>query len=169
MAKKRCISVIGASSASDEELRVAEAVGREVAKRGAVLICGGLGGVMEAAARGAKEAGGLTVGILPGEDTAEMNPYIDIPIVTGIGYARNALVAYSGDAIIAVGGKLGTLSEMAYGLMKYKPVVGIGTWGFDLEHSRLDRPGPVIAKEAGEAVSKAFEALGKGHNTQGEG
>ncbi len=161
MARKRCISVIGASSATEEEFKTAEEVGREVAKRGAVLICGGLGGVMEAAAKGAREAGGLTVGILPGEDTEEMNPYIDIPIVTGLGYARNTLVAYSGDAVIAVGGKLGTLSEIAYALMKYKPVVGISTGGFDLNASRLDRPGPVIAKNAEEAVSMAFEALEK--------
>ncbi len=159
MAKMRCISVIGASTATEEEFRTAEDVGREVARRGAVLICGGLGGVMEAAAKGAKEAGGLTVGILPGEDTDQMNPYIDIPIVTGIGYARNVLVAYSGDAMIAVGGKLGTLSELAYGLMQYKPVIGIGTWGLDLDSRKLDRPGPVIVGDAKEAVLKAFEAL----------
>lgn len=160
MPKMRCISVIGASSATKEEFKIAEEVGREVARRGAVLICGGLGGVMEAAAKGAKEAGGLTVGILPGEDTSKMNPYIDIPIVTGIGYARNALVAYSGDAVIAVGGKLGTLSEIAYSLMMYKPVVGINTWGLDLDGRDLDRPGPIIATNAKEAVMKAFEALG---------
>lgn len=157
MARKKCISVIGASTATEEEFRAAEDVGREVARQGAVLICGGLGGVMEAAAKGAREAGGLTVGILPGEDTTEMNPYIDIPVITGLGYARNALVAYSGDAIIAVGGKLGTLSEIAYALMKYKPVVGINTWGLDLR--QLDRPGPIVARDAKEAVMKAFEAL----------
>ncbi|MFQ5957002.1 MAG: TIGR00725 family protein [Candidatus Brocadiales bacterium] len=157
MAKMRCISVIGASTATVEEFRTAEDVGREVAKQGAVLICGGLGGVMEGAAKGAKEAGGLTVGILPGEDTAEMNPYIDIPIVTGLGYTRNSLVAYSGDAVIAVGGKLGTLSEIAYALMKYKPVVGINTWGLDLK--QLDRPGPIVARDAKEAVKKVLEVL----------
>lgn len=159
MAKMRCISVIGASTATEEEFKTAEEIGREVARQGAVLICGGLGGVMEAAAKGAKEAGGLTVGIIPGEDTAEMNQYIDIPIVTGLGYARNALVAYSGDAVIAVGGKLGTLSEIAYALMKYKPVIGVNTWGLDLK--QLDRPGPIVAKDAKEAVLKAFEVLDK--------
>jgi uncharacterized protein (TIGR00725 family) len=159
MARKRCISVIGASSATDKEYNAAVEVGREIAKRGAVLICGGLGGVMEAAAKGASEAGGLTVGILPESDTSRMNPYIDIPIVTGIGYARNVLVAYSGDGLIAVGGKLGTLSEIAYGLMQFKPVVGIGTWGLDLNSRDLDRPGPVAAKDAKEAVAKVFEAL----------
>ena len=114
---------------------------------------------MEAAARGASEEGGLTVGILPESDTSQMNPYIDIPIVTGIGYARNSIVAYSGDALIAVGGKLGTLSEIAYGLMQFKPVIGIGTWGLDLNSRDLDRPGPIAAKDAKEAVAKAFEIL----------
>ncbi|TFG46333.1 MAG: TIGR00725 family protein, partial [Dehalococcoidia bacterium] len=108
------ISVIGASRASAEELQTAEAVGKEVAKAGAALVCGGLDGIMEAACRGAVSAGGITIGILPGEHRETANPYVQIPIVTGMGYARNAIVAKSGQAVIAIGGGYGTLSEIAY-------------------------------------------------------
>lgn len=157
MGRSICISVIGTSSATKEEARVAQEVGRQIAEQGAVLICGGLGGVMEAVSRGAKEAGGITVGILPGEDPTSANPYIDIPIVTGLGFARNVIVASSGDAVIAVGGKLGTLTEIAFALMKGIPVIGIGTWA--LEKERLDGHGVIIARDAREAVEKAFQMI----------
>ena len=122
------IGVIGSGDCSPQVQRLAEEVGREIAKRGAVLVCGGLGGVMEGAARGAKLAGGLTVGILPGSDACKANPYIDVVIVTGMSYARNIIVVRSSDVLIAIEGKYGTLSEIAYALQLRKPVVGINTW-----------------------------------------
>ena len=111
----------------DEE-GVAELVGRELGSRGVVLVCGGLGGVMEAACRGAKEAGGLTVGILPGVDPSDANPYVDVAIATGLGEARNALVVNAADAVVAVGGGYGTLSEIGLALRAGKRVVGLETW-----------------------------------------
>jgi uncharacterized protein (TIGR00725 family) len=107
---------------------VAESVGRELASRGAVLVCGGLGGVMEAACTGAKEGGGTTIGILPGTDRAAANAFVDFAIPTGLGEARNALVVRAADALIAIGGGYGTLSEIAFALKAGKPVVGLGTW-----------------------------------------
>jgi uncharacterized protein (TIGR00725 family) len=123
--------VVGAGRASDDEARTAEAVGRALAESGAVLVCGGLGGVMEAACRGAKSAGGTTVGILPGDDRAQANEHVDVALATGLGEARNALIVRAVDALIAVGGEYGTLSEIALALKAAKRVVGIGTW--DLE------------------------------------
>ncbi len=117
------IGVIGAGSASDSEKAVAEAVGSEIAGRGHILVCGGRGGVMEAAAKGAKNAGGLTVGILPGESAGDANQYIDVKIVTAMSHARNAIIARSADALIAIGGGSGTLSEIALGLKIGRPVV----------------------------------------------
>ena len=154
---KKCISVIGSGVATEEELRNAYEVGREIAKKGAVLVCGGLTGVMEAAARGAKEAGGLTLGIIPGEDSATANPYIDIVIPTGLGVARNILVVYSGQAVIAVGGSVGTLSEIAIAFVKGKPVIGLGTW--KLEKARTGGNEIIPASNAIEAVKKAFEII----------
>ena len=122
------VAVVGAGEASAEEIAVAEEVGRLLAEHGAVLVCGGLGGVMEAACRGAKEAGGSTVGILPGRDRAAANAYVDVAIATGLGEARNALVVRAADVLIAVGGGYGTLSEIALGLKSGTPVVGIGSW-----------------------------------------
>src|SRR4030042_7032865 len=108
------IAVIGASHCSAEEAANAESVGRELAKRGVGVICGGLGGVMEAVCRGAAAEGGLTIGILPGDSPRDANPYVKIPIVTGLGYARNSIVVKSPQAVIAVGGSYGTLSEIAF-------------------------------------------------------
>ena len=120
----RQIAVVG----SDSELsgsveKIAEGIGRDIAKEGCVLVCGGRGGVMEAACRGAKEAGGTTVGILPGLDKEDANSYIDIVITTGMGYARNSIVVSCADAVIAVSGRVGTLSEVALALNHGKPVV----------------------------------------------
>jgi uncharacterized protein (TIGR00725 family) len=109
----------------------AEAVGRRLAARGAVVVCGGLGGAMEAACRGAKEAGGTTVGLLPGLDRRDANQYVDVTVTTGLGEARNALVVRAADALIAVGGGYGTLSEIGLALRTGKRVVGLGTWEID--------------------------------------
>jgi uncharacterized protein (TIGR00725 family) len=145
------IGVIGAGQCSSSVEKTAEEVGKEIAKHKAVLICGGLGGVMEAAARGAKLEGGLTVGILPGTSKESANPYIDVSIVTDIGHARNVLVVRSSDALIAVEGSYGTLSEIAIGLKLKKPIVGLNTWGISKEI--------IQAKNAKEAVSIAISLL----------
>lgn len=175
MPRKICISVIGSGNSngtlSSEIAKIANEVGKEIAVRGAVLICGGLGGVMTEAAKGAKSKGGLTVGIIPGENSDSANPYIDIPIPTGLGFARNVLVAYSGDAIIAVSGRLGTLSEISFALIKRKPVIGICTWDLNQFSSRQrfsDEEdfghGVIKCKNAKEAVEKAFTLIRKQKN-----
>ncbi len=126
---KTIIAVIGAGTCTEEEAALAEAVGRGLAERGAILVCGGRGGVMEAACRGAKAAGGLTVGILPGRTPAEANPYVDVPLATGLGEARNVLVVRAAQAVIAIGGEFGTLSEIGFALKLGLPVIGLNTWG----------------------------------------
>ena len=151
------IAVVGQSVATPEEERTAEEVGRLLAERGAVVVCGGLGGAMAAACRGAKSAGGITVGILPGDDRADANEWVDVAIPTGLGEARNALVVRAADAVIAVGGEFGTLSEIALALKMGKPVAGIDTW-------TIDRPGlgvdPILrARDAADAVRVVFERL----------
>jgi uncharacterized protein (TIGR00725 family) len=123
--------VVGASDASGEQLAVAEEVGRLLGERGAVVVTGGRGGVMEAACKGAREGGATTLGILPGLDRAEANQYVDVAVPTGLGEARNALVVRAADALIAVGGSYGTLSEVALGLQARKTVVGLGSFELD--------------------------------------
>ena len=145
------LGVIGAGSCTPEESDTAYRVGREIARRGAVLVCGGRGGVMEAACRGARDGGGTTVGLVPTQQKDDANPYVDIVIVTGMGHARNAIVAASSDVLIAVGGEYGTLSEIALGLKMGKTVISLqGGW---------EIPGVVIAQEAGTAVDMAFKLL----------
>jgi uncharacterized protein (TIGR00725 family) len=122
------IAVIGAAQCPPEEAKVAEEVGLLLARTGAVLVCGGRGGVMEAACRGARRAGGLTVGILPGEDPAQANEWVLLPLATGLGEARNVLVVRCAQAVIAIGGGYGTLSEIALALKFGRPVIGIDTW-----------------------------------------
>ncbi|MDQ4097681.1 MAG: TIGR00725 family protein [Actinomycetota bacterium] len=122
------MAVVGGSAAGAGAERAAEEVGRELGRNGAVVVCGGLGGVMAAACRGAKAEGATTVGILPGDDRRAANQWVDIAIPTGMGEARNALVVRTADALIAVGGEFGTLSEIALALKLGKPVVGIATW-----------------------------------------
>ncbi len=126
------ISVIGGEDAPADALRFAEEAGRELAKRGVTLCCGGRGGIMEAACRGARSAGGHTIGILPGHDASESppNPWVEFPVFTGIGYARNSAVVLSGDAVIAIDGAYGTLSEIAFALIHGVPLVGLDTWDF---------------------------------------
>jgi uncharacterized protein (TIGR00725 family) len=126
--RKLFVGVIGGSRCSEEIAKIAFRVGEIIAEEGHYLLCGGLTGVMEHAARGAKSKGGVTIGILPGESKATANPYIEIPIATGVGYARNAIIILTADVLIAVDGEYGTLSEIAYALIYNKPVYGIKTW-----------------------------------------
>jgi uncharacterized protein (TIGR00725 family) len=164
----KIISVVGGSDSGESALKLAEELGEEIAKRGIALACGGLGGVMEAACRGAKKADGLTIGILPTDIKEHANEYVDIVIPTGLGHARNYLVAKTGDAVIAVAGSAGTLSEMAIAWFSDRPVIAVvpsGGWAERLAGSKIDdrRPDKVIAAEtAAEAVQKAVEALGWG-------
>lgn len=153
------IAVIGTRYPSPEEAELAEEVGREIAKRGAVLVCGGLGGVMEAACRGASVEGGLTIGILPGDDPKSANPYVKIPIVTGIGYARNVIVVKSAHAVIAVSGGYGTLTEIGYAIDSKKPVIGLRTWS--ISRNNENDESIVRADTAEEAVDKAFDLIKK--------
>ncbi len=167
MPKKICISVIGSGDEISPEIaKIANEVGREIASRDAVLICGGLGGVMTEAAKGAKENGGLTIGILPGEDSGIANPFVDIAVPTGLGFARNVLVAYSGDAVIAVSGRLGTLSEISYAILKKKPVIGIHTWNLEQLSGRMLTcearaygDSVIRCDNAKEAVGRAFDII----------
>lgn len=157
--RQKIIAVIGDSQCSSEVAKLAEDVGFQIAKKGAILICGGYGGVMEAASRGAKRGGGLTIGILSGKDPDEANPSIDIPIVTGMRDARNAIIARSADGVIAVAGSFGTLSEIAFSLIFKKPLVGLRTW--QLSHE--DPQKAISLKTAGDAA-EAIETLWESFN-----
>jgi uncharacterized protein (TIGR00725 family) len=148
------IAVIGDSSCSSEEAKLAETVGELLAQRGATLICGGLSGVMEAVCQGAKSKGGLTIGILPGQDSSTANHWVDIPVVTGIGEARNVAVVKSAQAVIAIAGSYGTLSEIAYALKSGIPVIGLNTWS--LSRSGRQDDSIVRVRTAAEAVDKAI-------------
>jgi uncharacterized protein (TIGR00725 family) len=150
------ISVIGGSRCKAAEYALAEEVGRLIAGAGATLVCGGLSGVMEAAARGAKEAGGTTIGILPGHDRSLGNPYLDYVLTTGIGHARNLAVVSSGDAVIAVGGGFGTLSEVGLAAKIDRPVVILGGWRLQNEEGT---EGVWYASSAAEAMALVKEAL----------
>jgi len=148
------VAVAGSEGAPVADVDAAERVGRALAERGAVVVCGGRGGVMEAACRGAKDAGGATLGILPGLDRSDANPYVDVAVPTGLGEARNALVVRAADALIAVGGQWGTLSEIALAMPAGKRVVGLGTW----ELNRGGRPveGIFAAADPEQAVELAL-------------
>ncbi len=141
------IAVVGPGEATADEERCAEAVGRGVAASGAVLVCGGLGGVMAAACRGAWQAGGTAVGILPGSERAAANEWVAVAIPTGLGELRNGLVVRAADAVVAVGGAYGTLSEIALALKTGVPVVGIGSWQID---------GVEAVESAQDAVTRAL-------------
>jgi uncharacterized protein (TIGR00725 family) len=138
------VAVVGPGDASPGQEAAAEEVGRLLAGHGVVVVCGGLGGVMEAACRGAQAAGGTTVGILPGLDRAAANPHVSVAVATGLGEARNALVVRAADALIAVGGAYGTLSEIALALKAGKRVVGLDTWEIDGVH-RAEGPEAAVA------------------------
>jgi len=154
------VAVVGpGDGATAEELGAAEEVGRLLAENGAVVVCGGLGGVMEAACRGARSAGGLTLGILPGRDRRDANAFVEVAVPTGLGEARNALVVRAADAVVAVGGAYGTLSEIALALKGGTPVVGLETW----ELARGGQPDGGIkrAESAAEAARIALELARK--------
>ncbi|MFC1973846.1 TIGR00725 family protein [Chloroflexota bacterium] len=154
---KKFIAVIGGGQCSQQQSKIAEEVGSELARRGAVLVCGGMGGVMVAACKGARSAGGITVGILPKKRREDINPYIDIPIVTGIGEARNVIIINSSQAVIAVDGEFGTLTEIAYALRNRIPVIGLNTW--ELSKSGNADKSIIISHGAKDAVDKALAAI----------
>jgi uncharacterized protein (TIGR00725 family) len=161
----RIISVIGGSDSNHDILEIAEQIGEEIAKRGVTLVCGGLGGVMEAACRGAKRYNGITIGILPTEMKEHANRYVDIAIPTGLGYARNFLVARAGDAVIAIDGAAGTLSEIAIAWFSDRPIVALaksGGWAERTAGVKIDdRRSDVIhsAETPKEAVQIVFDIL----------
>ena len=149
--------MIGASKCGKDIYKLAYDVGREIAKRKAILICGGLGGVMDASAKGAKEAGGMTVGILPGNTRIGASKYLNVSLPTGMGEARNVLVVKAADVVIAIGGEYGTLSEIAHALKMNKPVIGLKTWDIgkdDFGVSRIIKVDDPIS-----AVEKAYKLV----------
>ncbi len=150
---KRLVAVVGGHRCSPDEAALAEEVGRRLAAAGAVLLCGGLGGVMEAAARGAKRVeGSLTVGILPSDDPRDANSHIDLPLATGMGEMRNALIVRAADAVIAIGGGWGTLSEIALARRIAKPVVGLrDAFSPGIDIPRVATPEEAVARALAEA------------------
>jgi len=151
MKRRRIIGVIGAAEATAAGCAAAREVGRRIAEAGAVLVCGGLGGVMEAAARGCAEAGGLVLGILPGGAASDANAYVGIAVPTNMGHARNVIIAHTAEVLIAVEGEYGTLSEMAIGLKLGRPVIAL--------ENRFAVAGVRLAASAAEAVSLALAGL----------
>ncbi len=153
------VAVVGPGDAASEATEIAEQLGGELARRGAIVVCGGLGGAMEAACRGAKSVGGLTVGILPGLDRSAANEHVDVAIPTGLGELRNGLIVRSADVVVAVQGEFGTLSEISFALKTGVPVVGIDTWELVKEGRASDAI--VRGATAAEAAEAAL-ALGQG-------
>ena len=160
------ISVIGSSNpVTREHVELAEEGGRELARRDIMVVCGGLSGIMEAVCRGAKSEGGTTIGILPGRAAAEANNYVDIPIVTSMGYSRNVIVVHTGQAVIAVGGAFGTLSEIAHALSDGIPVIGLKTWPLTANGDGVDITASIIQAESpSDAVDKALAAVARGNH-----
>ncbi len=150
--RRHLIGVSGGSVTDKKTAELALQVGREVARQGAIVVCGGLSGVMKYTAKGAKEMGGITIGILPGNSRDTANAYIDIPIVTGMGAARNVILVKTSECIIAIDGKYGTLSEIAIALSFNIPVIGLATWDIDERIIRAETPK--------KAVELALQALG---------
>lgn len=150
MGKRPAIAVIGGRKADKVLRKEGEDAGRLIAEGGASLISGGLSGVMESASKGTRSAGGLTVGILPQDNALKANRYIDVAVATGLGIGRNVIIARTADALIAIGGGYGTLSEIAFALQLGKPVIGIRSWNIT---------GVIPATDAADAVAKAFAAI----------
>lgn len=152
---KTQIGVLGPNTVTEEQYRLGHEVGRLLAESGATLLCGGLGGMMEAAAQGAQEAGGQTVGILPGVDRNTANKFIDLALPTGLGPFRNALLVRSCDAVIAIHGAYGTLSEIAFALRLGTPVVGLHTW--EIHRNRTIDPAILAVETPEQAVKLALQ------------
>jgi hypothetical protein len=157
----RQVSVIGASriSQDSEHARAAEEVGRRLAEKGVRVVCGGLDGVMEAASRGAAQAGGRVTGVIPGLDRREANPYCTEVVVTGVGHARNLAVVASGEVVIAVGGAWGTLSEIGLARAIGRPVVSLGSWDLSAYERLAEDPGITVVGTPSEAVAAALALL----------
>ena len=158
MQQKLIIGVIGASNATSLALDNAYQIGRLIAEKGAVLVCGGLGGVMEAASRGCVESGGDVLGILPGDSSATANPYVTLPIITAMGHARNVIIAQTASALVAIGGEYGTLSEIAISLKLGKPVVQLDSWPQISTNLRAENPE--------EAIEMLFVALNRARDNE---
>ncbi|MCJ2512037.1 MAG: TIGR00725 family protein [Candidatus Thermoplasmatota archaeon] len=152
------IGVIGASHANDELLKLAEELGQEIASRGVAIVCGGMTGVMEAACKGARAKGGLTIGIIPSDDKNDANQYVQIPIVTGMGVGRNVMLVKTADVLIAVGGEYGTLSEIAHALNIGKKVISLRSWRLERATDR-PIPGLIDVGSPKEAVDLALDAI----------
>jgi uncharacterized protein (TIGR00725 family) len=154
----KIVGVIGSSKADPDILALAEEVGAEIAKRGAAVVCGGLTGVMEAVCKGARKEGGLTIGIIPSDSRNDANPYVQIPIVTGMGMGRNVMLVKTADVVIAVGGEFGTLSEIAHALKLGKIVIGLRTWKLEKAYTRAI-PDLVEVDNPKEAVDLALSVI----------
>jgi hypothetical protein len=154
------VGVVGSGDSDPVTDELAERIGREVALAGAVLVCGGLGGVMEASSRGALSAGGLTIGLLPGADRSAANPWVGVAIPTGLGELRNGLIVRASDVLIAIGGEYGTLSEVAFALKLGRPVIGVSTWALTRPNGTSDQ-GVVVASPE-DAVARALELAESG-------
>ncbi len=153
------VAVIGGGKCTPKTASLAEEVGQELAKHDAALICGGLGGVMKSACRGACQAGGQTIGVLPGNNPADANDYVQIPIVTGMGEMRNVIIIKSAQAVIAIDGEFGTLSEIGHALANGLPVIGLDTW--ELYKNGKPDKSVILAKDAKDAVNKALSEAQK--------
>jgi uncharacterized protein (TIGR00725 family) len=154
----KIIGVIGSSVAEPDILALAEEVGREIARNGVAVLCGGMTGVMEAVCRGARKEGGLTIGIIPSDMKSDANPFVQIPIVTGMGMGRNVMLVKTADALIAVGGEFGTLSEIAHALNMGKKVIGLRTWKLEKAHTK-SIPNLVEVNSPNEAVRLALDYI----------
>jgi uncharacterized protein (TIGR00725 family) len=154
----KIVGVIGSSKAEPELLKLAEEVGAEIARNRAAVVCGGLSGVMEAVCKGARREGGLTIGIIPSDEKGDANPFVQIPIVTGMGMGRNVMLVKTADVLIAVGGEFGTLSEIAHALNLGKKVIGLRTWKLEKAHTK-SIPNLVEVDTAKKAVALALEEI----------
>lgn len=146
------VAVIGGNKPDPESLQKAYRIGQLLAEKGAILVCGGLGGIMEAAARGCREGSGLSLGILPGKEIEEANNYVDIPVATGIGYNRNSMVVLNAGSVIAIDGEYGTLSEIAFARIFGRKIIGLNTWSI---------PGVIPASSPEEAVELALKGIAR--------